>query len=70
MEYFILPERPIKHFMIFANSHLYIEKPHRHTESRGSVGIKKCNLQLLETYLYAFHKILNHAQPLTKEEVL
>ncbi|EKQ50807.1 MAG: hypothetical protein B655_2322 [Methanobacterium sp. Maddingley MBC34] len=70
VKYFILPERPTKHFMIFNNTHLYVEKPHRHTESRGSVGITKCNLKLLNIYNKAFENILAFAQPLTKEEVL
>lgn len=70
IEYFILPERPTKHFMIFNNTHLYVEKPHRHTESRGSVGIKKCNPELIKTYKQAFSEILTYAKPLTKEEVL
>lgn len=70
VKYFILPIRPTKHFMIFNNSHLYVEKPHRHTEIRGSVGIKKCNQKLLNTYNTAFENILNYAKPLTKEDVL
>ncbi|WP_321421732.1 hypothetical protein [uncultured Methanobacterium sp.] len=70
VKYFILPIRPTKHFMIFNNTHLYVEKPHRHTEIRGSVGIKKCNHKLLNTYNNAFKNILNYAQPLTKEDVL
>jgi hypothetical protein len=70
VKYFILPERPTKHFMIFNNTHLYVEKPHRHTETRGSVGIKKCNRKLLNIYNGAFHKILTYAEPLNKEEVL
>ncbi|BDZ68698.1 hypothetical protein [Methanobacterium ferruginis] len=70
VNYFILSERPTKHFMIFNNTHLYVEKPHRHTETRGSVGIKKCNKELLKTYLKAFEKILTLAKPLTKKEVL
>ena len=70
VKYFILPERPTKHFMIFNNTHLYVEKPHRHTETRGSVGIKKCNRKLLNIYNIAFNKILTHAKPLTKEDVL
>jgi hypothetical protein len=70
IEYFILPERPTKHFMIFNNTHLYVEKPHRHTESRGSVGIKKCNPEVIKTYKQTFSEILAYAKPLTKEEVL
>lgn len=70
VKYFILPERPTKHFMIFNNTHLYAEKPHQHTETRGSVGIKKCNLELLNSYNNAFENILAYAKPLTKEEVL
>jgi hypothetical protein len=70
VKYYILPERPTKHFMIFNNTHLYVEKPHRHTETRGSVGIKKCNSKLLNIYNKAFNKILAHAKPLTMEEVL
>ena len=70
VNYFILPERPIKHFIIFNNTHLYVEKPHRHTETRGSVGIKKCNRNLMLTYLHAFEKILTYAKPLNKEEAL
>lgn len=68
--YLILPERPNKHFMIFHNSHLYIEKPHKHNKSRGSVGIKKCNLELIKTYDKAFNKMLKYAKPIKKEEIL
>ena len=70
IEYFILPTRPNKHFMIFNKRHLYIEKPHRHNESRGSVGVKNSNLELTNIYNQAFIKILRYAKPLTKEEVL
>jgi hypothetical protein len=70
VEYFILPKRPNKHFMIFNKSHLYLEKPHRHNESRGSVGIKKAQMELIKTYDHAFNKMLEFANPLTKEEVL
>ena len=70
VEYLILPKRPTKHFMIFNKSHLFIEKPHRHDESRGSVGIKKAQPELIRIYDQAFIKMLKYARPLTKEEVL
>ena len=70
VEYFILPERPNKHFIIFNNNHLYIEKSHRHNESRGSVGIKNSSPELIEIYDKAFNNLLEYAKPLTKEEVL
>ena len=88
VEYFILPIRPIKHFMILSinsqnllepsknsvfrkfKGHLYIEKPHRHNESRGSVGVKNSNLELIKIYDNAFNEMLKYAQPLTKDEVL
>jgi len=70
VEYLILPKRPNKHFMIFNNNHLYIEKPHRHNESRGSVGIKKAQPELIKIYDKNFSKMLKYARPLTKEEVL
>jgi hypothetical protein len=70
VEYLILPKRPTKHFMIFNKSHLYIEKPHRHNESRGSVGIKKAQPELIKIYEQAFNKMLKYAIPLTKQEVL
>ena len=70
VEYFILPERPNKHFVIFHRNHLYIEKPHRHNENRGSVGIKKSNPQLIEIYDQAYNKLLKYTKPLNKEEVL
>lgn len=70
VKYFILPRRPTKHFIIFNRSHLYIEKPHRHNESRGSVGIKNSNLELIKIYNQAFVKMLEYARPLNKEEVL
>jgi len=70
VKYFILPIRPTKHFIIFNNSHLYIEKPHRHNEYRGSVGIRNTNPELIKIYDQAFNKIFKHAQPLAKEEVL
>jgi hypothetical protein len=70
VEYLVLSKRPNKHFMIFGAHHLYIEKPHRHNESRGSVGIKKSNPELIKAYNQAFNEILRYARPLTKEEVL
>lgn len=70
VEYFILPKRPNKHFMIFNKSHLYIEKPHRHNESRGSVGIKKAQMELINTYDLAFNKMLEFSSPINKEDVL
>jgi hypothetical protein len=70
VEYLILPKRPNKHFMIFNNNHLYIEKPHRHNESRGSVGIKKAQPKLIKIYDKNFSEMLKYARPLTKEEVL
>lgn len=70
VKYLVLPQRPNKHFMIFSGHHLYIEKPHRHNESRGSVGIKKSNPELIKTYDQAFNKMLKYARPLIKEEAL
>jgi hypothetical protein len=70
VKYFVLQTRPIKHFMIFNNGHLYIEKPHRHNESRGSVGVKHSNPELIKIYNQAFTEMLRYARLLTKEEVL
>lgn len=56
--------------MIFNKSHLYIEKPDRHNESRGSVGIKKAQPELIKIYDQAFSKMLKYTRPLKKEEVL
>jgi hypothetical protein len=70
IKYLILPKRPTKHFMIFNNCHLYIEKPHRHDESRGSVGIKNAQPELIENYDVTFNKMLKFAKTLTKEEIL
>jgi hypothetical protein len=70
VEYLILPKRPTKHFMIFNNRHLYIGKPHRQNQSRGSVGIKNAQPELIKTYNQAFSKMLKFARPLTKEDVL
>jgi hypothetical protein len=70
VEYLILPERPSKHFMIFHNQHLYIEKPHHHNKNRGSVGIKKCNPKLMKIYDQAFERLLKYATHVNKEEVL
>ena len=70
VEYLILPKRPTKHFMIFNNKGLYIEKPHRHSESRGSVGIKKAQPELIKKYDQTFNKMMEFAIPITKEEVL
>nr|WP_319372404.1 hypothetical protein [uncultured Methanobacterium sp.] len=70
VKYFILPERPTKHYMIFNNTHLYVEKPHRHTETRGSVGIKNCNRKLLKRYNDAFENILTYGKQLSKDDVL
>ena len=70
IKYLILPKRPTKHFMIFNNRHLYIEKPHRHDESRGSVGIKNAQRELIKNYDVTFNKMLKFANPITKEEIL
>jgi len=70
IRYLILPKRPTKHFMIFNNNHLYIEKPHRHDESRGSVGIKNAQPELIKKYDLTFNKMLEFAKTTTKEEVL
>lgn len=70
VKYLVLPKRPPKHFMIFNSSHLYIEKPHQHTESRGSVGIKKAQPELIKIYNQNFNKMLKFARSLTKEDVL
>jgi hypothetical protein len=69
VEYLTLPRRPTNHFMIFNKSHLYIEKPHRHNKSRGSVGIKHTRQELIKIYDDAFSKMMEYASPLTKEEV-
>jgi hypothetical protein len=69
VEYLILPRRPTKHFIIFNKNHLYIEKPHRHNKSRGSVGIKNAQIELIKVYDDAFSKMMEYATPLTKEEV-
>ena len=70
VKYLILPKRPTKHFMIFNDSHLYIEKPHRHNDSRGSVGIMNVQPELIQIYNKNFSQMLKHAHPLSKEEVL
>lgn len=70
VQYLILPKRPTKHFMIFNNSHLYIEKPHRHNESRGSVGIMKVQPELIKIYDHNFNQMMKHARLITKVEIL
>lgn len=70
VKYHILPIRPNKHFMIFDKTHLYIEKPHHHNETRGAVGVKFAHPKLIKEYDDAFTSILNYAKQLTKEEVL
>ena len=57
-------------FRKFNKGHLYIEKPHRHNESRGSVGVKNSNPELIKIYENAFNEMLKYAKPLTKDEVL
>jgi hypothetical protein len=69
VEYLILPRRPTNHFMIFNKDHLYLEKPHRNNESRGSVGVKNAQPELIKKYDEAFSKMKEYASPLTKEEV-
>ena len=60
-----------KHFMIFNKFQLYIEKPHRHDESRGSVGIKKAQPKLISNLMNMhFIECWNIHSPLTKEEIL
>ena len=57
-------------FRKFNKGHLYIEKPHRHNESRGSVGVKNSNPELIKIYENAFNEMLKYDKPLTKDEVL
>ena len=66
IKYLILPKRPTKHFMIFNNNHLYIEKPHRHNESRGSVGIKNAQPELIKKYDLTFNKMIEFAKTTNK----
>ena len=57
-----------KHFMIFNKFQLYIEKPHRHDESSGSVGLKKSSAKInFKPNEHAFYRMLEYSQPLTKE---
>ena len=70
VKYHVLPIRPNKHFMIFNKSHLYIEKPHHHNETRGAVGVKTAHHELIQTYETAYNKILKYTKQLTKEKVL
>ncbi len=63
VKYSILSKRPTKHFMIFDKFHLYIEKPHRHDESRGSVGVKKAQPKLIKKYENAFYRMLEIPVP-------
>jgi len=70
VRYHVLPIRPNKHFMIFNKSHLYIEKPHHHNETRGAVGVKTAHHELIQTYETAYNKILKYTKQLTKEKVL
>ena len=70
VKYHILPIRPNKHFMIFNKTHLFIEKPHHHNETRGAVGVKYAHPELIEVYNNAFTSILNYSKQLTKEDVL
>jgi hypothetical protein len=69
VEYLILPRRPTNHFMIFNQDHLYIEKPHRHNDSRGSVGVKNAQPELIKNYDESFSQMMEYARPLPKEEV-
>ena len=70
VKYHVLPIRPNKHFMIFNQTHLYIEKPHHHNETRGSVGVKKAHPDLIQVYEDAYNEINKYAKQLNKEEVL
>lgn len=70
VNYHILPIRPNKHFMIFNQTHIYIEKPHHHNETRGAVGVKTAHPELIQIYEDAYNKIHQHAKKLSKEEVL
>ncbi len=45
------PKDQQKYFMIFNKFQLYIEKPHRHDESGGSVGLKKAQPKLISNLM-------------------
>ncbi|MGB7969728.1 MAG: hypothetical protein WCF28_09170 [Methanobacterium sp.] len=51
VKYSILLKDQQKHFMIFNKFQLYIEKPHRHDESGGSVGLKKAQPKLISNLM-------------------
>lgn len=70
VQYSILPIRPNKHFMIFNKKNIYIEKPHRHNETRGAMGIINSRPKLVQTFEDAFIKMHEHSRSLSKEEVL
>ncbi len=70
VKYYVLPIRPNKHFMIFNGTHIYIEKPHHHNETRGAVGVKIAHPELIQVYEDAFESILQYSKQLSKEEVL
>lgn len=70
VKYHVLPIRPNKHFMIFNQTHLYIEKPHHHNETRGAVGVKTAHPELIQEYENAYNEIYKYAKQLNKEEVL
>ncbi len=70
VKYHVLPIRPNKHFMIFNQTHLYIEKPHHHNETRGAVGVKTAHPKLIKEYEDAYNEIYKYAKQLNKEEVL
>lgn len=67
---YLIAQKTYQSFHDFNKDHLYIEKPHRHNSSRGAVGIKKAQPELITKHDAAFNKMMKYACPLNKEEVL
>ena len=65
VNYLILPKRPPKHFMVFNENHLYIEKPHRHDEKPSICRYKICTTridQIIRSNFYTNDEICQTAK--------
>lgn len=56
LTYRTLMLRPRQHFMIFNKEDLFIEKFHKHNESRATLGIENANPILMKKYIEFFEK--------------
>lgn len=70
IKYYSRKKRPSIHFMILGNKHLFLERHHRHDQSRETLGIENANEDYLKVYKEAFELLKKESEFKKPEEVL